>query len=75
MAEEVVAMARRKSTAYKKDELNLVGTFRYLGRIIARGDSDMPATRHNLKRTCQVWGGFPRSSTRRRYSWISYGLK
>ena len=52
-----MATARRTFTAYKKDELRLVETFKYLGHIIARGDCDMPAIRHNLKRTRQVWGG------------------
>ena len=56
MAEEAVATARCKFTAYKKNELRSMETFKYLGYILARDNCDMPALRHNLKRTRQVSG-------------------
>ena len=52
----VAEAARRKFTAYGKDELCSMEVFKYLGRVIARDDCNTPAIRRNLKRARKVWG-------------------
>ena len=55
LAEEVGAAEQRKFTAYRNNTLHLVEVFKYLGRVIARGNCNTPAIRRKIKRARQVW--------------------
>ena len=55
LAEEVEAAEQRKFTVYHNDTLRLVEVFKYLGRVIARGNCNTPAIRRKIKRARQVW--------------------
>ena len=55
LAAEAGRARGRRFYAYGK-ELRNVDQFRYLGRKLSEGDSDVPAVRRNLKKARGVWG-------------------
>ena len=63
LAEEEQAITSRKFSAYRHP-LEMVNSFRYLGRVISAADEDWPKVVRNLAKVREVWNRMPRILSR-----------